>query len=143
MVGTLRRELLDRMLIVNERHLRTVILAYLRYYNQARPHRTLDQRAPAHAQTPWLASVDLTDCQVCRAPVVCGLINEYHLAAGPASTVFIKGAGHADESYFRAPQADDEIPVAVACRLLSVSTSGYYEWLGRHPESPAHCETRN
>jgi len=30
---------------------------------------------------------------------------------------------------------DDEIPVAVACRLLGVSTSGYYEWLGR-PESP-------
>jgi putative transposase len=31
--------------------------------------------------------------------------------------------------------ADDKIPVAVACRLLGVSTSGYYEWLGR-PESP-------
>lgn len=31
--------------------------------------------------------------------------------------------------------ADDGIPVAVACRILQVSTSGYYEWLGR-PESP-------
>jgi putative transposase len=31
--------------------------------------------------------------------------------------------------------ADDRIPVALACRLLGVSTSGYYEWLGR-PESP-------
>jgi putative transposase len=31
--------------------------------------------------------------------------------------------------------ADDKIPVTVTCRLLGVSTSGYYEWLGR-PESP-------
>lgn len=31
--------------------------------------------------------------------------------------------------------ADDNVPVAVVCRLLSVSTSGYYDWLGR-PESP-------
>ncbi|WP_433470119.1 IS3 family transposase [Spirillospora sp. CA-128828] len=31
--------------------------------------------------------------------------------------------------------AADSIPVAVACRVLNVSTSGYYDWLGR-PESP-------
>ncbi|MFI6744550.1 IS3 family transposase [Nonomuraea sp. NPDC050451] len=31
--------------------------------------------------------------------------------------------------------ADDHIPVAVACRVLRVSTSGYYDWLGR-PEPP-------
>jgi transposase-like protein len=31
--------------------------------------------------------------------------------------------------------ADDQVPVAVACRLLHVSTSGYYDWLGR-PEPP-------
>nr|WP_189654315.1 IS3 family transposase [Nonomuraea spiralis] len=36
--------------------------------------------------------------------------------------------------------ADDRIPVAVACRVLQVSTSGYYEWLGR-PEPPR--ELRN
>ncbi|NRQ40907.1 IS3 family transposase [Nonomuraea sp. NN258] len=36
--------------------------------------------------------------------------------------------------------ADDCIPVAVACRVLQVSTSGYYEWLGR-PEPPR--ELRN
>jgi putative transposase len=31
--------------------------------------------------------------------------------------------------------ADDEIDVAVACRVLGVSRSGYYDWLGR-PTSP-------
>jgi len=34
----------------------------------------------------------------------------------------------------------DGIPAAVACRVLNVSKSGYYEWLGR-PESPR--KTRN
>ena len=39
MIGTLRRELLDRLLIVNERHLRR-ILTVLHHFNTARPHRT-------------------------------------------------------------------------------------------------------
>ena len=38
MIGTLRRELFDRLLIVNEHHLRRVLTEYLRHYNAARPH---------------------------------------------------------------------------------------------------------
>jgi hypothetical protein len=57
------------------------LLAYLRHYNQARPHRRLDQRAPAHAETQSLPVVDLTGREVRRESAVCGLINEYHLAA--------------------------------------------------------------
>jgi putative transposase len=38
-IGTLRRELLDRLLIVNEQHLR-VLTEYQQHYNAARPHRT-------------------------------------------------------------------------------------------------------
>jgi transposase InsO family protein len=41
LIGTLRRELLDRLLIVDERHLRMVLLTYLRHYHEARPHRHL------------------------------------------------------------------------------------------------------
>jgi hypothetical protein len=37
MIGTLRRELLDRILIVNERHLRQILTAYLHHFNTARP----------------------------------------------------------------------------------------------------------
>jgi hypothetical protein len=40
MIGTLRRELSDRLLIVNEQHLRWVLTEYLLHYNGARPHRT-------------------------------------------------------------------------------------------------------
>ncbi|MEU4407394.1 IS3 family transposase [Streptosporangium sp. NPDC023963] len=37
--------------------------------------------------------------------------------------------------------ADDDIPVARACRVLRVSTSGYYDWLKR-PESPRELRNR-
>jgi len=47
MIGTLRRELFDRLLIVNEHHLRRVLTEYLLHYNTARPHRFLGQLAPA------------------------------------------------------------------------------------------------
>jgi Integrase core domain len=51
MIGTLRHELLDRILIVNERHLRRILAIYLQHVNTARPHRTLGQLAPAQAET--------------------------------------------------------------------------------------------
>ena len=40
---------LDRLLIVNEHHLRQVLTEYLLHCNTARPHRALGQLAPAHA----------------------------------------------------------------------------------------------
>lgn len=35
MIGTLRRELLDRILIANEHHLRRVLAVYLHHFNNA------------------------------------------------------------------------------------------------------------
>lgn len=51
MIGTLPRELLDRILIVNERHLRQVLTTYLHHFNEARPHRALGQLTPTQAET--------------------------------------------------------------------------------------------
>ncbi|MGP7996160.1 MAG: integrase core domain-containing protein [Streptosporangiaceae bacterium] len=56
MIGTLRRELFDRVLIVDEHHLRPVLTEYLRHYNAARPHRALGQLArpkptPSHQRS--------------------------------------------------------------------------------------------
>jgi transposase InsO family protein len=45
-VGTVRRECTDRLLIFNERHLRTVLSEYVQHYNGHRPHRALHQRPP-------------------------------------------------------------------------------------------------
>jgi putative transposase len=46
-VGTIRRELLDRLLIINQRHAAAVLHEFERHYNDHRPHRTLGQAAPA------------------------------------------------------------------------------------------------
>ncbi len=45
-VGTIRRELLDRILILNQRHAAAVLHEFERHYNDHRPHRTLGQAAP-------------------------------------------------------------------------------------------------
>ena len=47
LVGTLRRELLDRVLILGEAHLRAVLTDYQAHYNTARPHQGIAQRVPA------------------------------------------------------------------------------------------------
>jgi putative transposase len=45
-VGTIRRELLDRILIINQRHATALLGQYERHYNDHRPHRTLRQALP-------------------------------------------------------------------------------------------------
>jgi transposase InsO family protein len=46
LVGTLRREVLDRTLILNQVHLRAVLAEYHKHYNTARPHQGIGQRVP-------------------------------------------------------------------------------------------------
>ena len=45
-IGSLRRELLDHVIILNERHLKRLLSSYLDYYHPWRTHRSLDQDAP-------------------------------------------------------------------------------------------------
>jgi hypothetical protein len=45
-IDSCRRELLDRTLIWNQRHLMAVLREYEDFYNAHRPHRTLNQAAP-------------------------------------------------------------------------------------------------
>ncbi|MGH3804924.1 MAG: integrase core domain-containing protein, partial [Pseudonocardiaceae bacterium] len=78
MIGTLRRELLDRVLVVNERHLRRILTIYLHHFNTGRPHRTLAQLAPAQAETQPPPMINLAHHQVRRRPILSGLTSEYH-----------------------------------------------------------------
>ena len=48
LIGTLRRECLDQMLVFDETHLRRVLSAYATYYNQVRTHIALKMDAPLH-----------------------------------------------------------------------------------------------
>jgi putative transposase len=78
-IRTLGRELLDRTLILSERHLATVLCEYMTHYNGHRAHQSRRQRPPdLEAQPVW----DVADLRsVRRKAVAAGLINEYHHAA--------------------------------------------------------------
>ena len=76
-VLTARTELTDRILIVGERHLRTVLAQFGAHYNGRRPHRALQLQPPR----PDLPAPDLDYRWIRRRPVLGGLINEYERAA--------------------------------------------------------------
>jgi putative transposase len=73
-VGSLRRELLDRILIVNQRHANAVLSEYERHFNDHRPHRALRQAAPLR---PLPDLHPRHDFRVCRRDRLAGLLHEY------------------------------------------------------------------
>ena len=46
LIGSVRRECLDHLIVLGERHLRRVLTAYFAYYHRARTHLSLDKDAP-------------------------------------------------------------------------------------------------
>jgi transposase InsO family protein len=74
LIGTLRRECLDHLIVRNERHLRAVLTEFTAFYNDARPHRTLGLETPLPADRPAVGPI--------RArPVLGGLHHAYERAA--------------------------------------------------------------
>jgi transposase InsO family protein len=57
LVGTLRRQVLDRTLIHGEAHPRAVLTEYQTHYNTARPHQGIAQRVPADERDAHPATV--------------------------------------------------------------------------------------
>jgi putative transposase len=76
-VGALRRECLNHVLVLGERHLRSVLAQYSQHYNSHRPHQSLQQKPPQ--RHPGRA-VDIT-ARIERRQILGGLISEYHRAA--------------------------------------------------------------
>ncbi len=79
-IGTLRREVLDNVLIFNEAHARRVLAEYQRHYNAHRPHRALNQLSPDAHQQPAPVH-DPGARRVLRTRVLGGVINEYRYTA--------------------------------------------------------------
>ena len=77
-VGSIRRELLDRTLIINPRHGATVLGEYQHHYNSHRPHRALGQAAPLRPLPQPTTSKTNT---VQRRDRLGGLLHEYHQVA--------------------------------------------------------------
>jgi len=78
-VGSVRRECLDRILIISRMHLETVLREYVTHHNTHRPHRSLDQQPPL----PKVRPVTRPDHEwrVRRRDRIGGLLHEYELAA--------------------------------------------------------------
>jgi putative transposase len=77
-IGTVRRELLDRMLILNRHQLEAVLAEYVAHFNTHRPHRTLNQAAPLQ---PLPTPASPSQLRVRRRDRLGGLIHEYSQAA--------------------------------------------------------------
>ena len=77
-VRTVRTECLDRIFIVNERHLESMLNTYVKHYNHERPHRGLDLRIPEGGPPVRQAEADGS---IVRRDRLGGLIHEYHRKA--------------------------------------------------------------
>src|SRR2546423_3097314 len=73
LAGTLRRELLDRMLILGERHLRAVLAGYQEHYNTARPHRARNLCPPDCDDIGTAPVTDLATARIRRRKILGGL----------------------------------------------------------------------
>jgi hypothetical protein len=70
LIGPIRRECLDHMIVFGEAHLRRILRGYAAYYNVSRTHRSLNKDAPLHRAIERLGAV------VSR-PVLGGLHHQY------------------------------------------------------------------
>jgi putative transposase len=77
-VGNCRRDLLDHVIVLNERHLKRLMSEYVRYYHEDRTHLALGKATPAGRQP---AKASATDSKIVSMPRLGGLHHRYHLAA--------------------------------------------------------------
>ena len=57
LIGSIRRECLDHVIVVGEAHLRRILQAYAGYYNEIRTHRSLDKDAPVSRSVQRTGSI--------------------------------------------------------------------------------------
>jgi transposase InsO family protein len=76
-VGSCRRDLLNHVIAWNERHLKRLLAAYVRYYHDDRTHLGLQKETPSQRMT----AVRTSDYQVVSMPRLGGLHHRYDLAA--------------------------------------------------------------
>jgi len=76
-LGSVRRECLDHIVILSEGHLRRVILEYVHYFNESRPHQGIGQKVPRPMKVPG----DEINREVVELSILGGLHHEYRRAA--------------------------------------------------------------
>jgi putative transposase len=78
-LGSVRRECLDHIFVLNLPHLYRVVKAYITYFNMIRPHQGMGQRIPALIAAPPVEG--LPGAKVCVRSVLGGLHHSYEIAA--------------------------------------------------------------
>jgi putative transposase len=82
MMPRVRRECLDRMLILGRGQLEHVLRVYVHHFNQQRPHRALELRPPDNCEgIDSLPTAMARTPQIRRRDLLGGLVHEYELAA--------------------------------------------------------------
>lgn len=79
-IGSIRGEVLDHVLIMNETHARHILAAYEQRYNEHRPHRARQQLPPGADQQPITVD-EVEGRRPLRTRILDGTINEYRYAA--------------------------------------------------------------
>src|ERR1700680_792699 len=70
LIGSIRRECVDHMIVLGEAHLRRILSKYAAYYNELRTHRSLNKDAPIHRAIQHVGGIIST-------PVLGGLHHQY------------------------------------------------------------------
>jgi len=79
LIGTVRRELLDHIIPLNQAHLECMLAEYVEYYNHVRTHQTLDGATPVKSAPLPLSSAE--DTKLEAIPILGGLYHDYRKAA--------------------------------------------------------------
>ena len=79
MLGSIRRECLDYVVILSEAHLRRILKEYVRYFNRSRPHQGINQQVPERGDAAGTAAN--APGRIVAFPVLGGLHHEYRRAA--------------------------------------------------------------
>ena len=81
LIGTIRRECLDFLIPLSERHLRSILKEWVRHYNRGRPHSSLGPGVPdsgyGHQQVRLCGHRIPTSHKVVAKPILGGLHHEY------------------------------------------------------------------
>jgi putative transposase len=82
-IGTIRRECLDFMIPVSERHVRAILREWVGHYNRGRPHASLGPGIPEGSFIAAAVGSESdghsvpADCRVAATPILSGLHHEY------------------------------------------------------------------
>jgi transposase InsO family protein len=81
LIGSIRRECVDHIVVLGETHLRRVLKSYARYYNEMRTHRSLDKAhlAPGPAGRQYHVICSSVDC------ITITSVSEFSVHTGPQS----------------------------------------------------------